>query len=225
VVFIALAIMTLIPLPLVLMLKEPERPASREFDLSAFKAFTSRPVLAAGLLGIISTLITGGTNQLVNPFLRESFGISYLMAGFLSAAWGVGVTLGGITGGRLTDRVGGRKAVMGAMFTAMVSISLLAAITVPWLAWPLLILFGLAYGYYETVFFATSMSVTDPRIAASMFAILMAMSNAGSGVGMILGGKMTDLAGFRVTFLLFAALNLLVIPLLPMIFGKRKKPI
>ncbi len=222
VVFLALAAMTLLPLPLVIRAREPERPASRAFDASAFRAFASRPVIGVGLLGILCTLITGGTNQLVNPFLRESFGISYMIAGFFSAVWGVGVTLGGITGGRLTDRLGDRRAVTGAIFTALISISLLASITTSWLAWPLLLFFGLSYGYYETVFFATSMSVTDHRIAASMFAILMAMSNAGAGLGMLLGGKLADLAGFRPTFMFFAALNLMIFLLIPMIFGRKR---
>jgi PAT family beta-lactamase induction signal transducer AmpG len=216
-VFMALAVMTMIPIPLVLLIREPERPAERRFDLKAFRSFASRSVLAVGFLGLISTMITGGTNQLVNPFLRESFNISYMIAGFFSAVWGIGVTLGGITGGRLTDRLGNRKAITGALFTALVAISLLAVIPSQVFAWPLLVLFGLAYGYYETVFFATSMTVTDPRIAASMFAILMAVSNIGSGLGMVAGGGISDWIGFRWTFVFFAALNFLIIPLLPVI--------
>jgi PAT family beta-lactamase induction signal transducer AmpG len=216
-VFMALAVMTMIPIPLVLLIREPERPAERRFDLKAFRSFASRSVLAVGFLGLISTMITGGTNQLVNPFLRESFNISYMIAGFFSAVWGIGVTLGGITGGRLTDRLGNRKAITGALITALVAISLLAVIPSQVFAWPLLVLFGLAYGYYETVFFATSMTVTDPRIAASMFAILMAVSNIGSGLGMVAGGGISDWIGFRWTFVFFAALNFLIIPLLPVI--------
>ena len=216
-VFMALAVMTMIPIPLVLLIREPERPAERRFDLKAFRSFASRSVLAVGFLGLISTMITGGTNQLVNPFLSESFNISYMIAGFFSAVWGIGVTLGGITGGRLTDRLGNRKAITGALITALVAISLLAVIPSQVFAWPLLVLFGLAYGYYETVFFATSMTVTDPRIAASMFAILMAVSNIGSGLGMVAGGGISDWIGFRWTFVFFAALNFLIIPLLPVI--------
>jgi PAT family beta-lactamase induction signal transducer AmpG len=140
-----------------------------------------------------------------------------MIAGFFSAVWGIGVTLGGITGGRLTDRLGNRKAITGALITALVAISLLAVIPSQVFAWPLLVLFGLAYGYYETVFFATSMTVTDPRIAASMFAILMAVSNIGSGLGMVAGGGISDWIGFRWTFVFFAALNFLIIPLLPVI--------
>jgi PAT family beta-lactamase induction signal transducer AmpG len=76
----------------------------------------------------------------------------------------------------------------------------------------------LAFGYYETVYFATAMDVTDPRIAASMFAILMAVANIGIGVGFAITGQLVDAIGYRWTFVGLGLLNLLALPLLPLIF-------
>ena len=59
------------------------------------------------------------------------------------------------------------------------------------------------------------------RIAASMFAILMAVANIGSGIGLAGGGFLSDLVGYQWTFILFACLNLVALPLLPVIFGKK----
>ncbi|MBC8315391.1 MAG: MFS transporter [Bacteroidetes bacterium] len=220
-VFLALAIMTLIPIPMVLLLKEPSRPANRTFEWKAFRAFTKKQVVALGLLGILGFIITSGANMLVNPFLQETFGISYMLAGFYAAVWGVGVILGGITGGRLTDKIGHKRSVKGALFASLITVFLIAMIANPLLAWPLVFLFGLAYGYFETVYFATSMGKTDMRIAASMFAILMAVANIGSGIGLAGGGFLSDLVGYQWTFILFACLNLVALPLLPVIFGKK----
>jgi PAT family beta-lactamase induction signal transducer AmpG len=220
-VFYLLAGMTLLPLPLVLMLKEPARTPETAFRWSAFRVFRRRDVIALGVLGALFTMITNGSNQLVNPFLRENFGISYMMAGFYTAVWGVGVVIGGLTGGRLADRLGHRKAVTGAMLASLAGVSLLAVINGPSVAWPLVFLFGIAYGYYETAFFATSMAVTDIRIAASMFSILMAMANIGSSIGMAVSGSLSDRIGFRWTFAMLGGLNLLVIPLLPIIFRRK----
>ncbi len=220
-VFIALAIMTLVPIPMVLLLKEPSRPSNRKFEWKAFRAFTKRQIIALGLLGILGFIITSGVSQLVNPFLQDTYGISYMMAGFYAAVWGTGVILGGVTGGRLTDRIGHKRSVKGALFASLVSVLLIALIANPLLAWPLMFLFGLAYGYFETVYFATSMEKTDMRIAASMFAILMAVANIGSGIGLAGGGLLTDWIGYRWTFVVFALLNLAALPLLPMIFRKR----
>jgi len=223
-VFLSLAIMTVIPIPLVLILKEPSRPPGRTFEWSAFRAFGKKPVIALGLLGIVGFIITSGANQLVNPFLRESFGISYMQAGFYAAIWGVGVILGGITGGRLTDRIGHKRSMKSALITSLVTVFFIAFILDPILAWPLVFLFGLAYGYFETVYFATSMGKTDMRIAASMFAILMAVANIGSGIGLAAGGFLSDVIGYRYTFILFACLNFLAFPLLRVIFnGSRNR--
>ena len=221
-VFISLAVMTLIPIPMVLILKEPSRPPGRTFEWKAFRIFRKRQIVALGLLGILGFIVASGANQLINPFLQETFGISYMMAGFYAAVWGLGVILGGVTGGRLTDRIGHRRSVKGALFASLITVFFIALISNPLLAWPLVFLFGLAYGYFETVFFATSMGKTDMRIAASMFAVLMAVANIGSGIGLAGGGFLSDLVGYQWTFILFACLNLLALPLLPVIFGSKR---
>ena len=88
------------------------------------------------------------------------------------------------------------------------------------MAWPLLGLFGIAYGTYQTVYYALAMNFTDARIAASMFSILMAVVNISQGVGMALSGIMADSVGFRWTFVGLAVLNFLALPLLPVMFRK-----
>ncbi len=218
--FWTLALVTLLPLPLVLTTREPARPAERRFEWGAFRAFKSWPVIALGLLGALYSLVIGGANQVVNPFLRAEFNISYLVAGFYTAAWGVGVIVGGWDGGRRADKLGHRRAVQGALFAALVAIAALTLINSPALAWPLVIAFGFAYGFWEAVYFASAMGFADLRIAASMYAILMAFANLGMGVGLALSGSLVDAVGYRTTFLLMAALNLLALPLLNAIFGR-----
>jgi len=221
-VFISLAVMTLLPIPLVLFLREPVRTPDRTFDWSAFRAFANKPILALGLLGILGYIIASGTNQLINPFMKETYGISYMMAGFYAAAWGMGVVTGGLTGGKLTDRIGHKRSVKGALITSLISVFCIALIINQFIAWPLVFLFGLSYGYFETVFFASSMGKTDMRIAASMFAVLMAVSNIGSGIGLAFGGFLSDIVGYRWTYVVFALLNLTILPLVPVIFRNKE---
>lgn len=73
------------------------------------------------------------------------------------------------------------------------------------LAWPVVAVFGLAYSVCQTLYYALSMNYTDPRIAASMFSILMAVTKVAQGVGMADGGGLTDAIGFRWTFAIIAA--------------------
>ena len=64
--------------------------------------------------------------------------------------------------------------------------------------WAVVFLFGFAFGYYETVYFAIGMDISDPRIAAFMFAVIMAVGNFGIAGGQPLAGMLVDSLGFRV---------------------------
>ncbi len=219
-VFWLLAGLTLLPLPLLFGAREPARPVGRNFDWKAFSAFKKAPVLALAGVGFIFFLIVVGANQLVNPFLQERFGIDLSTAGLFTTVWGIGVVLGSAVGGLLIDRVGKRNGVRIAMLISVLGVLSLAFIPALGWAWPIVVLFGIAYGTYQTVYFALAMAYTEPRIAASMFSILMAVTNVGQGVGLALGGLLADKIKYPPTFILFAALNLLALPLLPVVFGR-----
>lgn len=221
--FWLLAILTLLPLFFLIGFAEPPRKADQKFEWKAFAAFKHWPIIALGLLGALYSLIINAANEIINPFLQSDFGISVMMAGFFTTIWGIGVVVGGITGGPLTDRVGQRRAVEIALVISFVSVAIFSFTPTAAIAWPLVFIFGVAYGYYETVYFAISMRKSDPRIAASMFSILMAIANIGTGIGLPIAGLLAEGVGFRWTFAIIASLNLLVIPLLPAIFGKKQK--
>ncbi|MFC2029806.1 MFS transporter [Chloroflexota bacterium] len=220
--FWALGLVTLLPLILVLQAKEPARSPEQTFQWKAFRAFGRREVIALAALGALYSFIINGANELVNPFLQEQFGIDYFVAGLYTAVWGLGVIAGGVTGGRLIDRIGHKRAALGALLLSILAVLALAFIMGAAMAWPIVFLFGLAFGYYETVYFATSMDLTDPRIAASMFAILMAAANLGIGAGFAVSGSLVDAIGYRTTFTIIAGLNLLALPLIPVIFGRKR---
>ena len=220
-VFWSLAALTLLPLVLVLGVREAAQPVERQFQWGAFRAFKQGRVLALAGLGMIFFLIIAGANQLVNPFLQATFNISLSTAGFLTTVWGLGVVLGGATGGQLYSRVGHRNAALICMAVGLGAIVLLAFTPSAALAWVLVAFFGLAYGAYQTLYFALAMRFTVPQIAASMFSILMAVTNIGQGIGLGLSGFLSDSIGFQMAFLAFAAFNLLALPLLPAVFGKK----
>jgi len=95
----------------------------------------------------------------------------------------------------------------------------LAVTSGPAMAWISVTLFGLSYGTYQTVYFALAMAHTEPCIAASMFSILMAVTNVAQGAGMGASGALVDMVGFRWTFVVLAALNALAIPLMGPVFN------
>jgi PAT family beta-lactamase induction signal transducer AmpG len=82
-------------------------------------------------------------------------------------------------------------------------------------------LFGIAFGYYETLFFAMAMRETDTRIAASMYAILMAIANIGTGIGLGLTGILAKNFGYPTAFIVLGLSNVLAVPLLAMMRTKK----
>jgi MFS transporter, PAT family, beta-lactamase induction signal transducer AmpG len=218
--FMLLAVVTLLPLPLVLNAREAEKEAASRFEWSAFKSFTKSHVIALGVLGALYSLIINGANQLVNPFLVERFQIDIAMAGYVATVVGLGTVLGGLIGGNITVRIGQKRSVQAAILVTILGVALLPAITASWMAWVLVFIFGFAFGFYETVYFAISMRVTDGRIAATMFSILMAVANIGTGIGLGLSGVLADSLGFVATFLIIAGMNILALPLIRLIFSR-----
>jgi PAT family beta-lactamase induction signal transducer AmpG len=223
-VFWLLAVLTLIPIPLVLGVREGPRPVERTFDWGAFRAFKAGNILALSGVGFLFFFIIAGSNQIVNPFLQSEFNISLSTAGFTTTIWGIGVILGGFFSGLLMSRLGQKNTVRGALFLSLASVLGLAFILSPSIAWPLVGFFGVAYGACQTVYYALAMTLTDQRIAASMFSILMAVTNIAQGVGMAVAGLLVDASGYRWTFAVLAALNLLALPLLKPVFGRAGQP-
>lgn len=225
-VFWSLALLTLLPLPFVLLVREPERKSDERFDWKAFAAFKRWPVIAVGLAGLVVFLVIVGAQQQVNPFLTEELGVSLSQIGMITSLWGVGIVLGSMIASALMKKLPVKKAFL--LMVASITVSL-AALSIfvrarfgLELAIGLVILYGIAYGLGQTITFALCMRVVDSRIAASMFAILMAFTNVGQGIGLALSGALADAAGFRVTLLVFAFLPFIALPLFPTLFRQER---
>ncbi len=92
---------------------------------------------------------------------------------------------------------------------------------VPLVAVGAVLLFGIAFGYYETVCMAAGMDFADARIAATMFAIIMAVGNIGIGLGSPLAGVLVAGVGFAGVFAAFGLINLACVPLVLVVFRRK----
>jgi PAT family beta-lactamase induction signal transducer AmpG len=225
-VFWVLAALTLIPVPLMLFVHEKRREVEKRFDWSAFKAFDRGTFLAGGM-GLVMFMIILGANQLVNPYLEAQFGISLSAAGMITSLWSLGVVGGSFVGGWLMRKFKPQRAlIIGVMLLSLTLLPLAFLIKPEYgltLAIAVVIFFGVAYGAYQTEYFAVAMRFVDPRIAASMYAILMAFTNVGQGIGMYLSGALVDLTGFSTTFIILLEINLLLLLLIPVVFRQKNE--
>ncbi len=222
--FWSLAGFSLVALVLACFIREVEKVDKPAFDWSAFKALGRREVFMLAILGALYSFIINSVAEIMNPFFENQFMVSAFAAGLYSAIWGLGIIIGGLLGGKGTDRIGHRRSVIVAMLVSLAAILLFLIIPNANIAFAVVVVFGFAYGFYETVYFATAMARTDPRIAASMFSILMAIANIGTGIGLAVTGLLVDSVGYPWTFLILAGLNLLALPMIPIVF-RHKKPV
>ncbi|NLA79720.1 MAG: MFS transporter, partial [Chloroflexi bacterium] len=126
-VFWSLAALTLLPVPFLFDVREPEKASEERFNWSAFKAFKRWPVIAVGIVGLLVFLVIVGANQLVNPFLTKTFGISLSQAGMVTSLWGIGIVIGSIIGSTLIKKLGDKKATL--IMLGMVGLRLLTLAT------------------------------------------------------------------------------------------------
>ena len=86
----------------------------------------------------------------------------------------------------------------------------------PGLVWLYLIpFFNLIWHFFIVINMAKSLH------AEFVYRGIVEEPNPGQGIGLGLGGGLAKAAGFPVTFLIFGALMLLIIPFFPIIFSKR----
>lgn len=220
-VFWVLAGLTLLPFPFMFSVQEKKRDLKKRFEWSAFKAFDKKTILG-GVMGLLMFMIISGANQLVNPYLQSRFSISLSSAGMITSLWSLGVVGGSFVGSWLLRKFKTKMALQIGVFLLCLSLLTLSYFVAPKFGLIIgilfVIFFGVAFGTYQTQYFAAAMGFVDQRIAASMYAILMAFTNVGQGIGLFLSGILSDHTGFSMTYIVFFGLNLIILWFLPVVF-------
>jgi MFS transporter, PAT family, beta-lactamase induction signal transducer AmpG len=220
--FWGIAALSLLELFCLSFVQEKPLGARAEFDKSAFKEMLRPAYLLYVLIGTLYPLALYSTYSMLSVYLKESFKVGMNTIAVLSAIYGIGAVVGGVAGGPLMKHFGRRTSLYAAaIFTALATL-FVGLLPSAGLAWVVVPLFGVAFGYYETTFFSLGMDFADPRIAAFMFSVAMAFGNVGIAGGSAISGVLVDKAGFRVLFIVYAAVNLLIVPLAFAMFRLRK---
>ncbi|MCB9444257.1 MAG: MFS transporter [Ardenticatenaceae bacterium] len=215
IIFWAVALFALTPLSLLWFVHEPaERAATQTFSWAALRGLWRVEIARFSLYAIVYSVAVYGANAIVALFANEKLGGTLVQVGDVAALGGVGMVLGGILGVVLTKRVSIWQ--QGIWTTGLVSLSLLS------LAWvatlenigTITLLWGVVLAAAELVFITLAMAKSDRRMGAGQFAIFMAISNVGTGMGQAATTGLIDTVDFHWIFVGLALINLLAIPLL-----------
>lgn len=219
-IFLVVAICLLIPLILLSQVREPaKRSEGEQFEWRAFRVMLQPANLLFGVMLVGVWFTFQGIDGLVTFYMSDELGAQQvtlgnygslkglgMVGGALFAAWGVGKfgrkTLALITVSLVT--------VGGFIISTQTQINALLIIGVLW---------GVVVGLHWTVYAALAMSVSDKRIAGSMFAIFQTMANIGIALGDGIPASLTDTMAFATIFRYLAIGNLLWIPLVFWVVG------
>lgn len=189
-----------------------QRPrSSGRFDWSVFRSLLSRNAGLLALLGCLYALALDGVLSYLSYHAdADAMGTIGLVGGLVALSM-VGRIIGAAVSGWVSDRLGSQTSFRVAIVLSAVACLLLSLeFGQPALASGCL-LFGLAYGFFTTVYAASAMKLSNPAVAASMFAVFMLFLNVGVALGQLIGGLITARLGFTGLALCMAGLLLLML--------------
>jgi MFS family permease len=171
----------------------------------------------------LGVLINFFGNGLVAPFLviylHFGRGIPFAVAGSAVALGGITAVTSGLVAGSLSDRMGPRNTLVGAMACNAVAYLLYTQVSAPWEAFAVGLLVGVGTGAYGP----TSQNLTASLVPAENRQAALAQNRITAVVGLGMGGTVGGIVAARglpgyltllildaITFLTFAAVLLLV---------------
>jgi MFS transporter, PAT family, beta-lactamase induction signal transducer AmpG len=164
---------------------------------------------------------------MAGPYLVDSGFDDAAISGFFALPAVLGLGLGALAGGPLSDRFGRRRivALSGAFVACAVAWLAFAGSRSPLAAWSALGLVYLGAGFFTASSYALFMDATDPRLGATQFSAYMGATNLCESWSARTAGRVASAAGYPAAFLLGAAVTLAALPLLllPLVPGARSR--
>ena len=205
----ACAGLTLIPLALSFLAREPARAADAgEFRWEALAVLTRPRALALLAFGALYSVVSYGVEINLSLYYGSlKFGAGRV-GDFASVRY-----LGRAAGAALlpfaASRLGRRGVLLGGVLALAATTAGQALVGGPTSAGAWGFGFGMANGWLDAIFCVLAMEASDPRLAASTYALFMAVSNVGAAGGGIFSSGVSAFGGrFRPVFLLAAAVAL-----------------
>ncbi len=223
-IFLVVSICLLVPLFLLVQVREPaQRSAGEQFEWSAFRVMLQPANLLFGIMLIGVWFTFQGIDGLVTFYMSSELGAEQVTLGNYGSLKGVGMVGGALFAAWGVGRFGRKSLALitvslvtigGFIISTLTEINVLLIVGVVW---------GVVVGLHWTVYAALAMSVSDKRIAGSMFAIFQTMANIGIALGDGVPTSLTDTMPFATIFRYLAIGNLLLIPFVYWIVGLQQK--
>jgi MFS family permease len=207
--------LTFLPLALVLARRGAERTGAAEpFQWAAFGVLLRKRSLILLAFGALYSLAGYGVETNLESYYKTALGMNDWHVGRLGAIRNLGRAAGAALVPLLFSRIGRRATLIGGLVALAVSTAGQALAGGLGTAGILGFLFGLANGWDDAMFFVLAMEASDPRMAASTYALFMAASNVSIASSALFAKMVSALGGrYRPVLVLFSLLALAALPL------------
>mgnify|MGYP001224292360 FL=1 len=217
VIFVVVALLTLTPQILLRFTNEPtERSDTQTFSWEALRRLWRPDIFRFGLYAIVYSVAVYGANAIVALFANEGLGQSLVQVGDVAALGGIGMVAGGAVA-TYTIRRPNISIWQQGMWTAAGVFSILMLMALVANESNIMIMFvlwGIWLSASELIYITLAMAKADRRMGAGQYAIFMAISNVGVGIGQSASTSLVDTVDFRWIFVGLAVVSLLSFPLL-----------
>lgn len=215
IVFWIVVIFTLLPQLLLWLVHEPaERPAAQTFSWEALRVLWRPEIGRFALYAIVYSIAMYGANAIIALYTNEALGGTLVQVGDAAALGGLGMVAGGAIGVALTRRMTIWQQGMWTAAVVTVTLLLIAGTANLDNIIFIFLLWGFSLAAAELVYVTLAMAKADRRMGAGHFAIFMAISNAGTGIGQATSTGLIDTIDFRWIFVGLALVSMLSFPLL-----------
>lgn len=198
-----LLILTLMIIPAIT--KKPiQKQKLKHLSNLVIKEFRKKTTLSlAILLPIIS--INSGIITLSAPlFMNLNLNLTVSHIGLITTIFTVARVLGSLTGGSLSDKTSRQKTLFFIVTSTIIFSATLIFVT-NWITMILIYsILGFLNGGLFTVLLASSMDITNAKVSAFQFSILISLMNSGELLGEFISGPLITTLGFNGMFLFSA---------------------
>jgi len=167
----------------------------------AFYEFKKRPTQIVAAFSIPLYVSFGILSIGIPLWVKTQFGLQIGEIGLIVTLAPVATVLGSFAGGYSADALGRKITLYGFIAVNIFFAGLLAFAS----SWELVAIIyaviGFLHGGHMAAFGAISMDVTNPKIGATQYSILMGFGNAGEMGGTMISGTLITLLGFARVFL------------------------
>jgi PAT family beta-lactamase induction signal transducer AmpG len=207
-IFIIIGLLMMIPLVFGLFAAEPEQiRKDYQFEWNAFRLMIKPAFIVFALFAVFYSIVSFGVDGLVTFFMSNDLDAPEKSIGQYGALRGAGAILGALAGGISMDRWNYRATAFITVFIVSTGACLMGIASNISLVLSFAVIWGFAWGLQESVFFYLAMRLTDIRIAASMFAIMVALSNIGTAITNGVCTTICVTVGFQLIFFALAGFN------------------